>query len=171
MLTNKIISIIISITAILIIPIQIITTFVLGLLVTLTFGLLLVPISLIWTALFLTPLLGLSKVYERIPILRFPISIIGISIAVLGNIYTAIMPSMGEVESRYVKMVICQTFPYSWRFMQLQEGKDVIEQNDILTKILLEVSTAKPLGKYLDNLRADVVSRPYYMNKNYQLDW
>src|SRR3989344_1544793 len=101
MLTNKIISIIISITAILIIPIQIITTFVLGLLVTLTFGLLLVPISLIWTALFLTPLLGLSKVYERIPILRFPISIIGISIAVLGNIYTAIMPSMGEVESRY----------------------------------------------------------------------
>jgi len=171
MLTNKIISIIISITAILIIPIQIITTFVLGLLVTLTFGLLLVPISLIWTALFLTPLLGLSKVYERIPILRFPISIIGISIAVLGNIYTAIMPSMGEVESRYVKMVICQTFPYSWRFMQLQEGKDVIEQNDILTKILREVSTAKPLGKYLDNLRADVVSRPYYMNKNYQLDW
>ena len=63
MITNKIISIIISITALPILPVQIITTFVLGILVTLTFGLLLIPFTIIWVVLFLGPLLGLSYVY------------------------------------------------------------------------------------------------------------
>jgi hypothetical protein len=46
-----------------------------------------------------------------------------------------------------------------------------IEKNDILSKILKEVSRAKPLNKYLDNLRADVYSRPNYMSGKYELDW
>jgi hypothetical protein len=70
MITNKIIRIIIAITGFVVIPIQMVTTFILGILVSLTFGLLLTPISLIWTVLFLGPLLGLSYVYERITILR-----------------------------------------------------------------------------------------------------
>lgn len=171
MITNKIILILITITGLIIIPIQMITTFVLGILVSLTFGLLLLPISFVWAVLFLGPLLGLSYIYEKIAILRPLASIVGIPLAVIGDAYVAIMPSMGELESRFSKMIICQTFPYTWRFIQLQKGKDVIEQNDVLTKILSKVSEAKPLGKYLDNLRADVVSRPYYMSKNYQLDW
>lgn len=171
MITNKIILIFISITAVIVIPIQMITTFVLGILVTLTFGLLLIPISLIWVVLFFGPLLGLSYVYERIAILKPILSVVGIPLAVLGNIYVALMPSMGEWESRFEKMIICQTFPYTWRYMRLQKGNNVIENNDVLTKILQEVSKAKPLSKYLDILRADVVSRPYYVHKSYQLDW
>lgn len=171
MITNKIISIIISITGIIVIPVQMITTFILGLLVSLTFGLLLIPISLVWAVTFLGRLLGLSYVYERVAILRPFISIIGIPLAVLGNIYVALMPSMGEWESRFEKMIICQTFPYTWRYMRLQKGNNVIEKNDVLTKIFREVSKAKPLDKYLDNLRADVLSRPYYVQKSYQLDW
>lgn len=60
MITNKIIHIVNTITAFIVIPVQLITTFVLGILVRLTFGLLLIPFSIIWIVLFLGPLLGLS---------------------------------------------------------------------------------------------------------------
>lgn len=164
MITNKIILILITITALIVIPVQMVTTFVLGLLVSLTFGLLLIPFSIIWIVLFLGPLLGLSYVYERVAITRPFISIIGIPLAVIGNIYVALLPSMGEMDSRYAKMVICQTFPYTWRFIQFSNNKLNIEENDILVKILRGVSGAKPLGKYLDGLRSDVYSREYYTN-------
>ena len=170
MVTNKIILIIISITVILI-PLQMITTFILGILVSLTFGLLLIPMSLIWAVLFLGPLLGLSYVYERIVILRPFISIIGIPLAVIADTYVAFMPSMGEKDSRYAKMVYCQTFPYTWKFNQFQNDKLNIERNDILAKILQEVSKAKPLDKYLDGLRAEVYSRSDYRSGRYKLDW
>ena len=172
MIINKIINLLITITSIIVIPLQAITTFVLGLIFSIPpLGLLLIPLSLIWVVLFLAPLLGLSYVYERVAILRPFIAIVGIPLVVIGNAYIAIIPSMGELESRFEKMIICQTFPYTWRYTQLQKGKDVIEKDDVLARILREISEAKPLGKYLDNLRADVVSRPYYMKKNYQLDW
>ena len=58
MITNKIIHIIISITGFIVIPVQMITTFVLGLFISIPFVgfLLLLPISLIWVVLFLGPL-------------------------------------------------------------------------------------------------------------------
>lgn len=171
MVTNKIVSIFISMTSIVVIPVQIITTFVLGILVSLSFGLLLLPISLIWIVFFYGPLLGLSYLFERIVFIRPIISVLGIPISVLGDTYVALMPSMGEMDSRLAKMVICQTFPYTWRFIQFQNNKLNIGKDDVLTKILREVSTSKPLSKYLDNLRADVYSRPEYMNGKYELDW
>ena len=164
MFTNKIIHIIIVITSFIVVPVQIVTTFVLGLLVSLTFGLLLIPISLLWIVLFLGSLLGLSYVYERIVILRPFISIIGIPLAVIGDTYVALMPSMGEMDSRYQKLILCQTFPYTWKFIQFQNNKLNIGENDVLIKILREVSKAKPLDKYLNGLRADVYSREYYTN-------
>ncbi|MBI3616962.1 MAG: hypothetical protein HY210_01935 [Candidatus Omnitrophica bacterium] len=135
MITNKIIHIIIAITGFIVIPVQMITTFVLGILVSLTFGLLFLPISFIWTVLFLGPLLGLSYVYERIAILRPFISIIGIPLAALGDTYVALMPSMGEMDSRFTKLIICQTFPYTWKFLQFQNNKLNIGKNDVLTKM------------------------------------
>lgn len=171
MITNKIILIIIAITGFIVIPVQIITTFVLGILVSLTFNLLLIPINLIWVILFLYPLLGLSYVYERIAILRPFISIIGIPLALIGDTYIALMPSMGEMDSRYTKLILCQTFPYTWKFNQFQNNKLNIERNDILAKILREVSKAKPLNKYLDGLRAEVYSRSDYRSGRYKLDW
>lgn len=171
MITNKIISIIIAITGFIVIPVQMITTFVLGIIVSLTFGLLLIPISLIWVVLFLGPILGLSYIYEKVAILRPFISIIGIPLAVIGDTYVALMPSMGEMDGRYAKMVICQTFPYTWRFNQFQNNKLNIGKDDVLVKILREVSKAEPLGKYLDSLRAEVYERPDYLNGKYKLDW
>ena len=110
MISNKIIGFFISITGFIVIPIQLITTFLLGLLVKLTFGLLLIPFSIIWVVLFLGPLLGLSYVYERIIIIRPFVAIIGIPLAILGDTYVALLPSMGEMDSRYSKMICCQTF-------------------------------------------------------------
>jgi hypothetical protein len=119
MTTNRIIEILTGILALITIPITLISTFVLGLIVNLTFGLLLIPISLIWTVLFLGPLLGLSYIYEKVSFLRIPISIIGIPIAVSGYIFSALMPSMGETESRVSKLLLCHCFPYTWHFYQL----------------------------------------------------
>jgi len=171
MITNKIIHIFIAITGIIIIPIQIVTTFILGLFVSLTFNLLLIPISIVWTACFLGPLLGLSYVYERIAILRPFISIIGIPLAVIGVTFVALLPSMGEMDSKYEKLILCRTFPYAWRFLQFRNNKLNIGKNDVLAKILRVIARGKPFNKYLDGLRADVYSRPDYMNGKYELDW
>jgi hypothetical protein len=171
MLANRTIRIILGITGLIVIPVQMVTTFILGLFVSLTFGLLLIPISIVWTALFLGPLLGLSYVYERIVILRPFISIIGIPLAVIGHTYVALMPSMGEMDSRFDKLILCQTFPYTWKYIQFQINKLNIGKDDVLTKILRRVSRAKPFDKYLDTLRADVYSRPDYMNGKHKLDW
>ncbi len=170
-MTNKIIHILISISAIIVIPVQLISTFILGLLVSMTFGLLLVPISAMWTVFLLGPLLGLSYVFERVVILRPFISVIGIPLAVIGSTYVSIMPSMGEMDGRYQKLVLCQTFPYTWRFMRFQGNKLNIGKDDVLSTILREVSRAEPLNKYLDELRADAYSRPSYLDETYELDW
>ena len=152
MITNKIISVIISIIAIIVVPVQWISTYVLGLLVSLTFGLLLIPLSLIWAILFFAPLLGLSYIYERVVILRPFISIIGIPLAVLGDTYVSVVPSMGEWDSKYVKLVHCQTFPYTWRFQQFYANKLNIDENDILNKIFQEVSMAAALGNFIEKI-------------------
>ena len=123
MIANKIIDVILTITAWVVLPIQIVTTFVLGILVKLTFGLLLLPFSLIWMVLFFGPLLGLSYVWEHTPFVRPIISAIGVPLAVVGNIFVCLIPSMGEIESRVSKLLYCQTFPLTWRFHQFQLGK------------------------------------------------
>jgi hypothetical protein len=153
MITNKIISAIVAITSFIVIPIQLITTFILGLLVKLTFGLLLIPFSIIWIVLFLGPLLGLSYVYERVFIMRLFVAIIGIPLAILGDTYVALLPSMGELDSRYSKMIICQTFPYSYSYFQYSNHKLNLEPDDILNKIFNEVSKSKPLGEYLEHIK------------------
>jgi hypothetical protein len=161
MTTNKIISAFVAITAIIVVPIQLITTFILGLLVKLTFGLLLIPFSIIWVILFLGPLLGLSYVYERVVITRPFVAIVGIPLAILGDIYVALLPSMGELDSRYSKMIFCQTFPYTYRYFQFANHKLKIQSDDILYKIFKEVSKAKPLGNYLENIVLQNQSQSY----------
>lgn len=118
MITNRVLEVIITALSFVTIPIQIVTTFVLGILASLTFGLLLIPISIIWVSLFLGPLLGLSLIYEQVPPLRLLVSIIGIIIAIIGYEFCALMPSMGEKESRVSKMLLCNCFPYTWHCFQ-----------------------------------------------------
>ncbi|MEO5923601.1 MAG: hypothetical protein ABIR70_07220 [Bryobacteraceae bacterium] len=170
MITNKAVHLLYLIVGFVFIPVQRVSTFLLGLLVSLTFGLLLLPISAIWIVLFLGPLLGLSWVFERVPFSRPIASVIGVPLAVLGNLYVQLMPSMGELDSRYQKFVICQTFPYTWRYTQLLRGKiKYVKREDVLSRVLRQVATTPPLDRYLDELRADVISRPE--NQKHELDW
>ena len=113
------------------------------------------------------PLLGLSYVYEKIIILRPFIAIIGIPLALLGDTYVALVPSMGEMDSRFQRMVLCQTFPYTWKFIQFQNNKLNVKKDDVLIKIIREVSRSESLNKYLDGLRADVYSRSEIMSGKY----
>ena len=149
MITNKIIDIILTITAWAVVPLQLITTFVLGILVNLTFGLLLWPFSLVWMVLFLSPLIGVSYVWERVPFTRLFVSMLGIPLAVIGDIYVSLIPSMGEMGSRIVKMLYCQTFPYTWRFHQFHNRQLNIDSDDDLMIIFQRVSKDIAIGQYL----------------------
>ena len=96
MIANRILDVLISILAFVVIPIQFVTTLVLGLAVSLTFGLLLLPISLLWMLLYF-PMLGLSRVCNRVSGLRELIGILFIPWVLVADVFVALMPSMGEL--------------------------------------------------------------------------
>ncbi|MFC1954477.1 hypothetical protein ACFLVZ_01475 [Chloroflexota bacterium] len=152
MLTNKILDILITITSFVTVPVQLVTTLILGILVRLTFGLLLFPFSFVWIVLFLLPLIGISFVWEKIKFARWLVAIIGVPIALIGDTYVSLIPSMGEMESRIVKMLYCQTYPYTWKFHQLHNGKLKIHSNDELYVVLRRVSKDKAISEYLNIL-------------------
>lgn len=121
MLTNKIIHLLTGFIAVLLIPLVPVTTIFLGFLITITFGLLLIPISLIWSC-FYFPLLGLSFVWEKNRILRPLISIIAIPISIIGYVFVSLMPSMGEKNSKLEKSLNTTVFPYNWTLFQLKKN-------------------------------------------------
>ena len=153
MITNKIISALVTITAFPIMLLQPITTFVLGLLVTITFGLLLIPFSVIRNVFFLWPLLGLSFIYERIKVLQPVVAVLGIILATLGDMYVALLPTMGELESRFLKMIVCQAFPFSYSYYLFLTNKRSLESNKIQDQVLKEISKSKPLGEYIELIK------------------
>ena len=108
------------------IPLQIVSTLILGLLVRLTFGLLLIPMSLVWMIIF-GPLLGLSWLSARFPGGRVIVGILGIPLALIGSIYVQLMPSMGELELRASRLILCETWPFSLEFWRYQSGKVSLE--------------------------------------------
>ena len=158
MITNRILEIILGVISIVVIPIQIITTFILGILISITFGLLLFPLNFIWTIIFLYPLIGLSYVYEKLAILRIPVAIIGIPLAVLGNTFAALIPAMGETESRISKLLLTESFPYSWHYHGLTLGSLIIKFTDAFPNLLVFFARIRPKDKrwqYVYNLKRD----------------
>lgn len=109
-IVNWLLNLLIIPIALIIIPIQIISTFVLGILVNLTFGLLIIPINLMWLMLF-GPLLALSWLWWKAPLLRIFIALIGVPLALIAHIYTCVMPCMGEMDARYVRILNCEVWP------------------------------------------------------------
>jgi hypothetical protein len=122
MLTNKIIFYITTFFSIIMLPIVPISTLLLGLLVSLSFGLLLIPISLVWSC-FYFPLLGLSFVWEKYKILRPFALIIGIPLAILAYIFVGLMPSMGENDSKMAKLLSATTFPFTYSLLNFNNPK------------------------------------------------
>jgi hypothetical protein len=117
MITNRILNVILGISSFVVIPVQIVTTLVLGLAVSLTFGLLLLPIGLVW-ALLLFPMVAVSWLCNKAPALRDVVGIIFIPWAVVANTFVALMPAMGELENRASKLMLCDSWPFTWEFWQ-----------------------------------------------------
>ena len=140
MTTNRILNLILCIFSFVIIPVQIISTFVLGLAVSFTCGLLLVPISFIWLLLFL-PMVAISWLCNKAPALRDVIGIILIPWAVIADTFVALTPSMGEIEGRAAKMMLCESWPFTWDFLRFLMRRVDLESDDPNTIALKEIVT------------------------------
>lgn len=121
-LANRVLLLILTAVAWVVLPVQGVTTLVLGILVRCTFGLLLLPISLVWVVLCF-PLISLSWLCNRIEILRNLIGFVGVPWALLADTYCCLMPSMGDLESRANKLLLVDSWPFCWEYRQLARGR------------------------------------------------
>lgn len=112
--TNQVINTIIGVP---LFPIQLITTFVFGLLAQLTFGIFLWISSVIWM-IFLGILLATSWLWLKVPLLRVILFIPGIIWAVISSIFATLMPCMGEFDARKIKLDLCNIWPLSWNLIK-----------------------------------------------------
>ena len=152
MIANRILFILSGVLSFLVVPVQHITTFILGILVSLSFGILLLPLSLIWILLFL-PLIGVSWVTKKMEWLRNPIGLLGIPWAIVADIYICLTPSMGELESRAAKAMLAQSWPYSWECWRFQIGKSDLydPENYHLREVIESLTHNNPLMERIVN--------------------
>jgi hypothetical protein len=150
MWANKIVDSLIEAMALVVVPIQVVATIPLGCLVLVTLGLYLLPVDLIWMTLFLGPLIGMSWTWDKFPLLRIPVAILGIPAAVLGDAYAAIMPSIGQ-ESRITRTLVCRTWPFSLQFMAFRSIKTA-PTSDLEQVLSRLASTSHEISTYLGNL-------------------
>jgi hypothetical protein len=143
MITNKIIFYIKGVLSMILLPVVIVSTTILGFCVVLSFGFLLFPITFIWS-FFHFPLLGLSFIWENYKLLRPIASIIGIPLAILAFIFIILLPSMGENDSKMTKWLSVSVFPFSYSYSlytsnnSLKRGQ-LIQSRNIFYKNLLEI--------------------------------
>ena len=147
MTANRILDLIITILAFVVVPIQLVTTFVLGVLVSCSFGLLLLPLSLVWVAL-IFPLIGASWFCSRFEILRNPVGFIGIPWVVVAHIYSCLVPSMGEFESRAHKLMLAEAWPFCWEYWRFGNGRlDIWSSEGQVLRTILERISRKDVLK------------------------
>ena len=91
---------------------QLISTFVLGIVVQITFGLALLPMSIPWLPM-MRLMLGGSRLWIAVPVLRPVLIVPLLLVSQIAGKYVAFMPSMGEWDSRMMKLAICHGCPAS----------------------------------------------------------
>ena len=89
-----------------------ISTFLLGLLNIVSFGLSGLIFNIPWFLL-LGVMLGSSWLWLKLPLARPLLLIPGVIFAALSSLYAAYMPEMGEWEARAVKQALCNCWPRS----------------------------------------------------------
>lgn len=122
MLPNRVLNVLAAYLGIVVIPLQLVTTAVGGLLVAVTCGLFLVALDAIWMGVFLGPLLGLSWLYDKAGPARVLVALIGVPVALTAGIYVALSPAMGEVEARREKLRLCWCWPFSVDYVHWGQG-------------------------------------------------
>jgi hypothetical protein len=152
MIANRILNFILRILSIIIFPFWIVIPLVLGLAVSLSFGLLILPISFIWMILLL-PMVTLSWISNKVPSIRNVIGIVFIPWAIVADTFVLLMPSMGEIESRALKLMLCASWPYTWEFWQFSSNKldlEAISPEAIsLKEVINRISSRNPLMKHV----------------------
>ena len=117
MITNKIIDILTKIISIITLPVQYIFALLFKVIISLTFKLIFYPINFLWFVLFYGPLIGLSFIYEKVYLLRIPVSILGILVATIGYEFTCFF-TYDDMNKRAERLLTCLIFPYSWHLRE-----------------------------------------------------
>ena len=94
-------------------PVQLVSTFILGLLVRVTFGLLLIPLSVVLWWPFLGFLLGSSWLWGKAGLYRPVLLLPGVFVAEVAGAVVGLMPEMGDWQSRGMKLALCESWPHS----------------------------------------------------------
>ena len=135
MLACRINNIIVTVLSPVTVPVQLVTTLVGGCLVSLTLGLLLIPITAVWLV-FMALLVATSWLWDKVSVLRLPalvalvripIAVVGIPLAVIAEIYVTWMPSMGDLEGRFTKLAICWIWPFSIDYLRFSARSQPFE--------------------------------------------
>jgi hypothetical protein len=87
-------------------------TFVLGILATITFGLLLMLLSLVWLVFF-GIIMGSSWLWIKAPLARPLLFIPGVLIVLVSDVYVSLIPDMGEKHQKLIKLALCDSWPFS----------------------------------------------------------
>ena len=117
---HPVLTIVMKLPSLPLLPIQVVSTFILGLGVSLTFGLLLFPLSLLWHP-FVGVLLSTSWLWIKIPFLRPVLFSPGAIFAGLAGGFAACMPEMGERDARAMKQALCESWPHSFHLLRISQ--------------------------------------------------
>ena len=117
MLANRIIWLLTIPLSLILLPVSFVSNLVLELSVKVTFGLLLLPLQVVWMVLIGVPLLGTSLLWEKAPLLRPLLAIVGVPIALIGWALIHLLPSLGVDKSG--ELIRCETWPFSFQFNRL----------------------------------------------------
>jgi hypothetical protein len=105
MWANRILAIGLLIFSPVVAPLMVVSLLVLKILHSVTLGLLLFPIYLVWHMFFLGPLLGLSWIWGKVPFLRVPLAVVGIPLAIIAETYCCL--TIGDSYVRIPKLCLC----------------------------------------------------------------
>ena len=108
--TRYVIGVVVSLPALLVIPV---VTIPLSILVALSLGLLAIPLSVLWGPM-VGLLLGSSWLWLKAWYLRPLLVVPGIVVAIIARLYISFIPDMGDKFQKIIKMGLCNSWPYSF---------------------------------------------------------
>ena len=103
-----------------------ISTLVLGLAATITFGVPLYLLSIPWLVL-LGILLGTRWTWLNFPIVRPLLFIPGVIVTAVAYTYVSLVPAMGEKYQKALKLALCDSWPYSFTVFRLSRLSPFID--------------------------------------------
>lgn len=95
------------------IPVQFVTTFILGLLDSITFGILGILLAAVFWWPFFGFLLGSSWLWGKVDITRPVLLLPGVVVAEVAHAIVALMPAHDEWQARGMKLALCESWPHS----------------------------------------------------------